>query len=253
MRIGVIGGTGSEGRGLALRWARAGHHVAIGSRNAERARERAAELAALAPQGVVAGGDNAWAVADAEVVLLSVPYDAHEATLHEHQAGLQGRVLIDITVPLKPPRVSEVHLPRGQIGRARGAGDPGGGGKGGRGPPSRERRAPSRARPYDRLRRPRVRERRGRACPRHRADRGSRPPRLRRRNAQERGRARIAHRGAHSPEQAVQVEGVRDPDHGDTVALRRSVAARRPNTTPGILTTAPALRRAAALPAAASR
>jgi 8-hydroxy-5-deazaflavin:NADPH oxidoreductase len=114
MRIGVIGGTGSEGRGLALRWARAGHHVAIGSRNAERARERAAEIAALAPQGVVAGGDNAWAVADAEVVLLSVPYDAHEATLQEHQAGLQGRVLIDITVPLKPPRVSEVHLPPGQ-------------------------------------------------------------------------------------------------------------------------------------------
>jgi NADPH-dependent F420 reductase len=114
MRIGVIGGTGREGRGLALRWARAGHHVTIGSRDADRARERAAEIAAVAPEGKVLGGDNAFAVAEAEVVLLSVPYDAHEATLREHSRGLEGRVVIDITVPLKPPRVSEVHLPAGQ-------------------------------------------------------------------------------------------------------------------------------------------
>lgn len=114
MRIGVIGGTGREGRGLALRWARAGHHVTIGSRDADRARERAAEIAAEAPAGTVAGGDNAFAVAEAEVVLLSVPYDAHEATLREHSRGLEGRVVIDITVPLKPPRVSEVQLPAGQ-------------------------------------------------------------------------------------------------------------------------------------------
>ncbi len=114
MRIGLIGGTGREGRGLALRWARAGHHVALGSRDAARAKEKAAEVAALAPQGVVTGGDNAWAVAESEVVLLSVPYDAHEATLQEHKAGLDGRILIDITVPLKPPRVTEVNLPPGQ-------------------------------------------------------------------------------------------------------------------------------------------
>jgi NADPH-dependent F420 reductase len=114
MRIGVIGGTGREGRGLALRWARAGHHVTIGSRDADRARERAAEIAADAPAGTVAGGDNAFAIAEAEVVLLSVPYDAHEATLREHSRGLEGRVVIDITVPLKPPRVSEVHLPAGR-------------------------------------------------------------------------------------------------------------------------------------------
>ena len=113
MRIGVVGGTGREGRGLALRWARAGHHVAIGSRDGERARERAAEIAPLAPQGKVVGGDNAWAIAEAEVVLVSVPYEAHAATLREHRARLEGRVVIDITVPLKPPRVSEVHLPPG--------------------------------------------------------------------------------------------------------------------------------------------
>jgi hypothetical protein len=67
----------------------------------------------MAPRGVVAGGDNAWAIAEAEVVLLSVPYGAHEATLREHRAQLEGRLLIDITVPLVPPRVSEVHLPAG--------------------------------------------------------------------------------------------------------------------------------------------
>jgi NADPH-dependent F420 reductase len=114
MRIGIVGGTGSEGRGLATRWARAGHQVAIGSRDAERARARAAEIAALLPEATVAGGDNAWAIAEAEVVLLSVPYAAHDATLQEHKAQLEGRVVIDITVPLKPPRVSEVHLPPGQ-------------------------------------------------------------------------------------------------------------------------------------------
>jgi NADPH-dependent F420 reductase len=114
MRIGVIGGTGREGRGLALRWARAGHHVTIGSRDADRARERAAEIGAGLPEGAVAGGDNAFAIAEAEVVLLSVPYDAHEATLREHSRGLEGRIVIDITVPLKPPRVSEVQLPAGQ-------------------------------------------------------------------------------------------------------------------------------------------
>jgi NADPH-dependent F420 reductase len=114
MRIGIVGGTGSEGRGLAVRWARAGHHVAIGSRDAEKARARAAEIAALLPEATIAGGDNAWAIAEAEVVLLSVPYAAHEPTLQEHKAQLEGRVVIDITVPLKPPRVSEVSLPPGQ-------------------------------------------------------------------------------------------------------------------------------------------
>jgi NADPH-dependent F420 reductase len=113
MRIGLIGGTGREGRGLALRWAKAGHDVALGSRDAAKAQEKAAEIASLA-EGSVTGGDNAWAVAQSEVVLLSVPYDAHEATLNEHKAGLDGRILIDITVPLKPPKVTEVNLPAGQ-------------------------------------------------------------------------------------------------------------------------------------------
>jgi NADPH-dependent F420 reductase len=114
MRIGIIGGTGKEGRGMALRWARHGHQVCIGSRQAERAVECAAELAAGNAALAISGGDNAHAVASAEVVLLSVPYAAHRSTLQELAARLEGKILMDITVPLKPPRVSEVHVPEGQ-------------------------------------------------------------------------------------------------------------------------------------------
>jgi NADPH-dependent F420 reductase len=113
MRIAVLGGTGKEGRGLALRWAKAGHEVILGSRDADRAKEKATELSALAGR-VVAGTDNASAASAAEVVLLSVPYSGHAALLEELAPALTGRVVVDITVPLQPPRVREVHLPAGQ-------------------------------------------------------------------------------------------------------------------------------------------
>jgi NADPH-dependent F420 reductase len=111
MNIGLIGGTGREGRGLALRFARAGHAVRIGSSDAARAEERAAELRALGAANI-AGGDNAWA-AGGDVAILSVPYAAHRETLEALKPALDGRILVDITVPLKPPRVTEVHLPGG--------------------------------------------------------------------------------------------------------------------------------------------
>jgi hypothetical protein len=123
MRIGIIGGTGREGRGLALRWSRAGHEVRLGSREPGRAQALAQELtealaqtlpAGATPPAPIRGGDNAWAVTDADVALLSVPYGAHAATLRELAPALAGKVLIDITVPLAPPRVREVHLPAGQ-------------------------------------------------------------------------------------------------------------------------------------------
>jgi 8-hydroxy-5-deazaflavin:NADPH oxidoreductase len=107
MRIGLVGGTGREGRGLAQRWARAGHAIAVGSRQAERGRACAAELG-------VSGGDNASAVAGAEVVVVCVPYTAHAETFAQLAGQLSGQVVIDITVPLRPPRVREVHLPAGQ-------------------------------------------------------------------------------------------------------------------------------------------
>jgi 8-hydroxy-5-deazaflavin:NADPH oxidoreductase len=111
MRIAIVGGTGREGRGLAARWARAGHRVAIGSRDAERARARADELTKLGYP--IEGGSNEQVVEGAEAVLVSVPYSAHEETLRSLKPLLGGRILIDITVPLRPPRVREVHLPEG--------------------------------------------------------------------------------------------------------------------------------------------
>lgn len=113
MRIGVVGGTGKEGRGMALRWARAGHEVFIGSRDAERASATATELSAEVGRPLQ-GGDNGSAVRASELVVLSVPYAAHATTLQALKAELVGRVLIDITVPLQAPKVTSVHLPPGQ-------------------------------------------------------------------------------------------------------------------------------------------
>lgn len=112
MRIAVVGGTGREGRGLAVRWAKAGHEVTIGSREADKAREKAKELSS-ASGAPIAGGDNASAVREAEVVVLSVPYAAHGETLRAIAAGLAGKILVDITVPLRPPAVTRVTIPAG--------------------------------------------------------------------------------------------------------------------------------------------
>jgi NADPH-dependent F420 reductase len=117
MRVAVVGGTGKEGRGMALRWAHAGHAVFIGSRDAERAKARAEELRAQlkgqGSQGSIEGGDNLAALRASEVVVLSVPYSAHAPTLESLKAELGTRVLIDVTVPIKPPQVDQVHLPAG--------------------------------------------------------------------------------------------------------------------------------------------
>jgi len=113
MQVAIVGGTGKEGRGMALRWARAGHDVIVGSRDGARAAQSAAELSALAGKPL-RGGDNAWAVAEAAVTVLSVPYSAHRETLLGLREALTGKVLIDITVPLKPPDVRRVNLPEGK-------------------------------------------------------------------------------------------------------------------------------------------
>jgi 8-hydroxy-5-deazaflavin:NADPH oxidoreductase len=111
MRIGIVGGTGKLGSGLAVRWARAGHTIALGSRDPARARDRAAQLAG--DGHAVEGGDNAWAAREGEVVVLTVPYEAHEDTLRSIAEAVAGKVLVDVTVPLKPPKVSRVQLPAG--------------------------------------------------------------------------------------------------------------------------------------------
>ncbi len=111
MRLGIVGGTGKLGSGLAQRWARAGHTIALGSRDAAKARAHAEELSARGLS--ILGGDNAWAAGEGEVVVLTVPYEAHADTLRAVAQALTGKVLIDVTVPLKPPKVSRVQLPAG--------------------------------------------------------------------------------------------------------------------------------------------
>lgn len=109
--IGIVGGTGKQGMGLALRWAKA-HEVIIGSRDRARAEERARECAE-ARGAEVRAGSNEDAAREAEIVTLCVPYTAHAATLREIASSLSGKVLLDLTVPLQPPRVTVVHLPEG--------------------------------------------------------------------------------------------------------------------------------------------
>jgi NADPH-dependent F420 reductase len=100
--IAIVGGTGPEGSGLALRWARAGESVVIGSRDGERARASAAQISETAgPLGSVEGVENAVAVKMCDVVVLTVPFAGQAELLKQLKPSFrQGTVLIDATVPL---------------------------------------------------------------------------------------------------------------------------------------------------------
>jgi len=114
--IGIVGGTGDLGRGLALRLAKAGHAVLVGSRKPEQAVEAAEALTAeLASRGVahqpIEGLDNVSAAERGDIVFVTVPFGAHTPTLESIKDAVQGKVLVDVTVPLVPPRVARVQLP----------------------------------------------------------------------------------------------------------------------------------------------
>lgn len=112
--IGVLGGTGQEGGGLAFRWALKGHDVIIGSRSAEKAAAGAQALnQLLAGRGKVRGAANRDAAQAAAVVVLAVPYAAQTATAEAVRDLLAGKILVDVTVPLVPPKVDRVQLPAG--------------------------------------------------------------------------------------------------------------------------------------------
>ena len=111
LTIAVVGGTGKEGSGLAMRWALNGYPVIIGSRDASRAIERAGELNTQLGVDYLTGNDNAQAVAESDLIILSVPYDAHRATLESLKDQLQGKIVVDIVVPLEPPNVRTVFIP----------------------------------------------------------------------------------------------------------------------------------------------
>ena len=100
-KIAVIGGTGPQGRGLAYRFAKAGHAVAIGSRSSERAERTAAEVACrIGDAAQVSGVDNVGAAESADVVLLAVPYDGHVGLVTSLRAQLVGRVVLSCVNPL---------------------------------------------------------------------------------------------------------------------------------------------------------
>jgi 8-hydroxy-5-deazaflavin:NADPH oxidoreductase len=109
--LAVIGGTGNIGLGLALRWADAGYPVIVGSRAEERAVQAAQEINARLANGTVRGLANPDAARAADVVVVTVPFAAQAGTLEQIREGCQGKVVIDVTVPLVPPKVSRVQLP----------------------------------------------------------------------------------------------------------------------------------------------
>jgi NADPH-dependent F420 reductase len=116
--VAILGGTGNEGPGLALHWAKSGlYEVIIGSRQAEKGERVAAELNETLGQDLIRGTTNEAAAQAAELCVLTVPYSAQRPTLEGLRDLLQGKILVDVTVPLKPPKVSHVNiLPGGSAG-----------------------------------------------------------------------------------------------------------------------------------------
>ncbi len=100
--IAVLGGTGPEGFGLALRWVRAGESVIIGSRDAGRAREAAAKiLAAVGGSATVSGEENVAACAATNLLVLTIPFEGHCGLLKQIRPAIRaGSIVIDTTVPL---------------------------------------------------------------------------------------------------------------------------------------------------------
>ena len=107
----VVGGTGAEGSGVALRWAHAGHKVTIGSRDESKAKEAARELNVILGADRISGTESRKGVAAADIVVLTVPFASQMGTISGLQDELAGKILIDVTVPLVPPKVSRVQLP----------------------------------------------------------------------------------------------------------------------------------------------
>ncbi|HTE83888.1 MAG TPA: NADPH-dependent F420 reductase [Dehalococcoidia bacterium] len=100
MRIAVLGGTGDEGLGLAMRFADAGHEIVIGSRSRERAEAAAEQVRAAATGAKASSAENAAAALTADIVFVSVPYAAQRPTLEPLKATLAGKVVVTVVVPL---------------------------------------------------------------------------------------------------------------------------------------------------------
>ena len=109
--IAILGGTGDLGTGLAIRWSKAGHQVVIGSRTLEKAQNAVANLKKISPDTPAQAMENGDAAAAGDIVVLTVPADHQLSTLAGVKDSLKGKILIDVTVPLVPPKVGTVQLP----------------------------------------------------------------------------------------------------------------------------------------------
>src|SRR5215204_4069465 len=104
--IAIVGGTGKLGAAIARRLAKAGRQVIIGSRSAESAQQAANELGFS-----LTGMANIEAAQAGDIVIITVPFAAQEATLAEIAPHVAGKIVVDTTVPLMPPKVMRVQLP----------------------------------------------------------------------------------------------------------------------------------------------
>tara|TARA_R110002072_G_scaffold89232_6_gene200016 strand:+ start:6165 stop:6830 length:666 start_codon:yes stop_codon:yes gene_type:complete len=109
--IAILGGTGDLGGGLARQWSRAGYKILIGSRTDEKGKAAAEALLSEFPDLNVSGHENLEAATAADLVVLTVPFDHQISTLETVKPALAGKILVDVTVPLKPPKVGSVQLP----------------------------------------------------------------------------------------------------------------------------------------------
>jgi hypothetical protein len=111
VKIAILGGTGEQGPGLALRWAKAGEEVIIGSRQKEKGEKVAAELNRELGTAVIRGTDNPTAAAAADIIVLTVPYSAHVGTLESVKEQCKGKIFVDVSVPLDPDNARRVIMP----------------------------------------------------------------------------------------------------------------------------------------------
>ncbi len=112
MKIAILGGTGKEGMGIGYRWAKSGHEITIGSRQESKALEAAQKLEELLGNSKkIVGKENLEAAKEAELIVLTVPYSAHKAMCEYIKEACQGKIVIDVTVPLVPPKVTKVQMP----------------------------------------------------------------------------------------------------------------------------------------------
>ena len=109
--IAILGGTGDLGTGLAIRWSKAGYKIVIGSRTLAKAQAAVADLENISPTTPASAMENADAASAGDIVVLTVPAEHQKSTLESVKSGLSGKILIDVTVPLVPPKVGTVQLP----------------------------------------------------------------------------------------------------------------------------------------------